>query len=236
MDRANPFDAVEAFERQIAEFTGAPYAVAVDTCTAALFLALKQFHMTGVSARLMDSLAQQVMPPIPLLEIPKRTFVSVPQAAIQAGFKIRWTDKDWQQRGYYRLDPSPVFDSAICLRKDLFVEDMRVSQYEKALCLSFQYRKPLPIGRGGMILHNWGEEADKWFRLARFFGRHPVPALEDPGPEFIGWHMYMEPERASKGLTHFMHYPEAGIHQRIQYPDLSRYKVFARHTVSEDLD
>lgn len=222
MDRYNPFNAVAAFEKQIAEFTGAPRAVAVDTCTAALFLSF-EFCRRENSA---GFYATQVA-------IPRHTFVSVPMMAVHAGYGIRWTDEDWQESGGYRLSPLPVFDYALRLDKGMFSQEATLFAEAEApvlMCLSFQYRKPLPIGRGGMILHNLGDRADNWFRRARFFGRHEVPAMEDPGPEFLGWHMYMEPERASKGLTHFMHYPDKGISRRIEYPDVSKYAVFRSFT------
>jgi dTDP-4-amino-4,6-dideoxygalactose transaminase len=37
----NPWEIVRLFERKVGEFAGAPHAVAVDTCTAALFLCCK---------------------------------------------------------------------------------------------------------------------------------------------------------------------------------------------------
>ena len=37
----NPYQAVKDFEQTIAEYAGAKYGVAVESCTAALFLALK---------------------------------------------------------------------------------------------------------------------------------------------------------------------------------------------------
>jgi len=39
--RHNPFKIVSDFEETVADYTGAPYAVAVDSCTNALFLCLK---------------------------------------------------------------------------------------------------------------------------------------------------------------------------------------------------
>ena len=36
--KENPYEVVRMFERAIADYTGAPYAVSVDSCTNALFL------------------------------------------------------------------------------------------------------------------------------------------------------------------------------------------------------
>ena len=159
--------------------------------------------------------------------------------AVHAGYKLKWSDADWQghnANGWYRLHPLPVWDCALKLEKGMFSsEAVMFAECEGPviMCLSFQYRKPLPIGRGGMILHNFGSRADNWFRRARFFGRHEVPAMEDPGPEFLGWHMYMEPERAAKGLMHMVHYPDEGVYRKIEYPDVSQYDVFKPHTVGD---
>lgn len=62
----NPFKIVEMFEEEVAEYAGAPFAVAVDSCTNALLLACKYLRV------------KEVM-------IPKKTYLSVPQAINHAG-------------------------------------------------------------------------------------------------------------------------------------------------------
>ena len=37
----NPYDIVKMFEEEVAQYTGAPFAVAVDSCTNAVFLCCK---------------------------------------------------------------------------------------------------------------------------------------------------------------------------------------------------
>jgi dTDP-4-amino-4,6-dideoxygalactose transaminase len=37
----NPYKVVQIFEEEVADYTGAPYAVSVDNCTNAIFLCLK---------------------------------------------------------------------------------------------------------------------------------------------------------------------------------------------------
>lgn len=230
----NAFDVVTQFEQVMAEYTGAKYAVAVDSCTAALFLGLRYHFET------LDELPPSVW-------IPRDTFVSVPMAAVHAGFSLEWREAtyNWQQAGWYWLLPVPVVDAAVSCKRDIFHEVLRwrdcwqsaslpdeqfkhvpaEEQPPTFVCLSFQYRKQLPIGRGGMILHN-DAVADEWFRRARFFGRHAVPATEEPGPAMLGWHMYMEPERAAKGLSLMMHMPDDPEPPVVHYPDLSKYSVF----------
>ena len=66
--RHNPYEIVRMFEETVADYTGAPYAVSVNSCTNALFLSCKWAKIEG----------QEVV-------IPKRTYLSPPQSIIQAG-------------------------------------------------------------------------------------------------------------------------------------------------------
>ena len=195
----NPYGIVNQFEELIAKYANSPYAVAVDTCSAAIFLCCKYLDVKKVT-------------------IPCHTYVSVPCSIIHAGGTVGFSDYKW--RGIYYLDPYPIVDAACRFRKGM---------YEKGTfyCLSFQYRKRLPIGRGGMILTD-NAEAVKWFKLARFSGRHEVPLTEDT-PEMVGWHCYMEPERAAKGMTLMMNVEADNPDLAFDYPDLSSFnctKIF----------
>jgi len=192
----NAFEIVKQFEESVAEYAGSKYAVAVDTCTAAIFLCCKYLK------------AEEVV-------VPNCTFISVPSSIIHAGGKVKFESVEWQ--GAYQLKPYPIWDSALRFRKNMFLP-------KTYWCVSFQYRKHVPIGRGGMILTD-DEEAVKWFKLARFHGRHEVPMMEDV-PEMIGWNFYMEPNRAATGLALMMHLPEFNEDLQIEYPDLSKFEVF----------
>src|SRR5215213_4848606 len=120
----NPFKIVQMFEEELSNYTGAPFAVAVDSCTSALFLCCRYLAVKEVF-------------------IPKKTYLSVPQAIIHAGGKVCYKDLDWS--GIYKLDPYPVYDSALRLTSNMFIEN-------SFMCLSFHYKKRLPIGKGGAIL------------------------------------------------------------------------------------
>jgi dTDP-4-amino-4,6-dideoxygalactose transaminase len=193
-------DAVTLFENKIAEYAGSKYAVAVDSCTDALFLSLKYLNAT-----------EQIT-------FPSRTYVSAPMAAVLAGCDIKFVDYEWS--GVYYLDPYPVIDGAVRFTKNM---------YEKGTlqCLSFQIKKRLPIGKGGMILTD-DPEANRWLRVAAFEGRH----LEDPYDkdefELIGWNMYMTPEDAARGILLFdqltEEHPDSCTH--LDYHDLTTKKIF----------
>lgn len=192
----NPFVTVQQFEQVVAEYTGSPYAVAIDSCTGALFLTCKYLEVKEVT-------------------IPARTYVSVPCSVIHAGGTVVMEDVSWA--GAYQLKPYPIWDCACRFTKDMYVP----GTYQ---CLSFQYKKHLPIGRGGMILTD-NIEAVKWFKLARFHGRHEVPLMEDT-PAMVGWHLYMEPERASRGLTLMSSYPKHNDDLNFEYPDLRKFGIY----------
>jgi dTDP-4-amino-4,6-dideoxygalactose transaminase len=200
MKDSNPFKAVAEFEKVMAEYAGSKYGVAVDSCTNALFLACKYVGIEG----------QEVI-------LPSRTYPSVPCSVIHAGGKVKFKNYKWE--GVYRLDPFPIVDGA---------KRMTSGMYEKGTfhCISFHIKKHLPIGRGGMILTD-DEEAVKWFKQARFDGRHECSLAEDKF-EMLGWNFYMNPEQASRGLWLMMMIEEHNhdIPEDPPYPDLSEYKIY----------
>lgn len=193
---SDPWQIVRDFEAAIAEHCGSRHAVAVDTCSMALFLCCRYLNVGDVS-------------------IPRRTYVSVPCSILHAGGRVVFDDRDWE--GEYKLDPYPIVDSACRFRRGMH-------QPGTFRCLSFNVRKHLPIGRGGMILCDDADAAE-WFRLARFSGRHEVPLTEDT-PAMIGWSAYMEPERAARGLMLLSVMDRDPADLRFQYPDLSRFPIY----------
>jgi len=181
----NPHKITEMFEEEVAEYTGAPYAVAVDSCTNALFLCLKYYQSTlSLGAR------------IPAISIPRKTYVSVPQTIVNAEHRVEFRNEKW--RGIYRLAPLTIWDCAKRFTSDMYIPD----QY---MCLSFHIKKPLPIGKGGMILTD-DPLFVEWACKARYEGRGPVNYRED-NISSAGWNMYMEPEAAARGLTLMQNYP-----------------------------
>ena len=184
------WDNVEFFEDIVAEYAGSRYAVAVDSCTNALFLSMMYYRATSSS-----------IPKGNIIEVPKRTYISLPMQAIHAGFSVEFVDGYWT--GAYRLNPLPVIDSA-----QRFTQNMYEHYDDTLYCLSFHSKKILSIGRGGMILTN-DIDARDWLRRTRYDGRsslyyndinnHTVPTL--------GWHMYMTPEEAVRGIEQFYKLP-----------------------------
>ena len=139
----DPWDIVDIFEKMVAEYAGSKYAVSIDNCTDALFLCLKYLNAAGD------------------IQIPARTYVSVPQTIIHAGCNPVFKDFEWD--GVYKLDPYPILDGAMRFKKDMYIKGT-------FQCLSFHLKKILPIGKGGMILTD-DKKAYDWFKLARYEGR-----------------------------------------------------------------
>ena len=206
--RANPYKVVEDFERAVAEYTGAPYVVSVNSCTNALLLALA-WH-------------KKIDPTLTSVTCPKRTYVGVPMSIVHAGLKIKFTDEQWW--GFYRLLPTPVFD-----RARAFSRKMYQPGFGHMVCTSHHWSKILGVQQGGCILHE-DPAADEWLRRMRFDGRtiglHPA---NDPITE-IGWHCYLSPEVAAEGIMRLSLLPDHNAAlPPSDYPDLSLKPAFAPH-------
>ena len=199
---SNAFAVVAEFERRVAQYAGAPHAVAVDCCTSAIFLALQYQKSLGA---------------VPgAVTLPARTYVSVPMACIHAGFEVNFADYDW--RGVYRVSPFNIFDGAKRFTKAMYSGGLH--------CLSFHAKKILAIGRGGMVLTD-DPAAAAWLRKARYDGREGRPYPQER-IETLGWHCYMTPEQAARGLQLLDVLPEINADQREDYPDLRKFGVFQR--------
>jgi dTDP-4-amino-4,6-dideoxygalactose transaminase len=71
-------------------------------------------------------------------------------------------------------------------------------------CLSFHFKKLLPIGRGGMILTD-NKDAAEWLKAARYDGRNSYlyNDILKTNVDILGYHMYMTPEMAARGIEQF---------------------------------
>lgn len=197
--RTNPYQIVRMFEQAVCDYTGAPYAVAVDSCTNALFLCCKYLNVTEVT-------------------IPAETYLSVPMSVMHAGGEVVFDRREW--RGVYQLKPYPIWDAAKRLTSGMY-------QPGQLMCLSFHIKKPLGIGKGGMILTDC-PDAVEWFKRARYEGRSEKFYKEDSVSE-LGWNMYMTPQEAAHGLCLLQNYPEHVPDQDEPngYRDLTEFPVFA---------
>jgi hypothetical protein len=197
---------VDHFERLIAEFYGAPYAVATDCCTHALELAVRMCNPTGS------------------VTVPRHTYMSVPMMLEKLGVQYRLDTVHWNQ--YYQLNPLPVVDAAVCWQAGSYVKGT-------LMCLSFQFKKHLPIGRGGMILL---DDHDQYLRLQRLVrdGRDRSSTQFNSDVTEVGYHYYMTPEDAARGIHLFYQLKDVAPKPASMlapqgykdYKDLLEYTVF----------
>jgi dTDP-4-amino-4,6-dideoxygalactose transaminase len=208
----------EQFEAKLCDYTGAPYAVAVDNCSNALFLALKWFDksMLFEFGRPSQNWKQTVT-------IPSHTYVSVPCEVIHAGMPLKFEDSTELLTGKYNLKGTNVWDCALHFTTDMYIP-------KTLMCLSFTGPyKHLKLGKGGAILTD-NKEAYEWFKRSRFSGRRECSYLEDDF-DMLGWNFYMMPEIAARGLLLMdQFYTETGKKHNEpithRYPNLSKFKIY----------
>ena len=95
------------------------------------------------------------------------------------------------------------------------------------MSVSFQFRKHLALGRGGVILCDNKEDALELKKMS-YDGRLPDAPWRDQNISSIGYHYYMTPETAQLGLDKL---DEAIATPPIKWevtdwPDLSKMSVF----------
>ena len=191
---------VEKFEKLIADFYGAPYAVAVDCCTHAIELCLRLTKPTFT------------------VTCPKQTYLSVPMTFEKLGLEWKFSDKSWRE--YYRIGSTNIIDAAVYWEHHGYIRGT-------LMCLSFQHKKHLSLGRGGMILLDDLEQANT-LRKMRYDGRTDDKPWAEQNVDTIGYHYYMTPETAQQGIDKFVdaEMAEAKEWSSKDYPDLSKMKVF----------
>jgi dTDP-4-amino-4,6-dideoxygalactose transaminase len=226
------------FEAALCEYTGAPYAVAVNSCTMALLLAVK-WHINHKPSHEVIGMGH-LIPTDNSIEIPKRTYCSVPMSIIHAGGKPVFRDEEW--KGLYQLKPLPVWDSARFLtsgmydykhiyelpaRDGLGIDKVKILTPLRGsmVCVSFHASKILGDTQGGAILHD-NPEADAWFRRARFDGRAEGVAPKDD-TFILGHHCYMNPDTAARLLWKLSILPKHNEPlPNDEYADLSLQECF----------
>lgn len=164
------FEIVNEFEKKIASFFGAPYAVATDCCTHALELSIRYTNMND-------------------LVCPNNTYLSIPMTFQKLNLRWKFVENHWEN--YYHISDN-IIDAAVYWKKDSYVRN-------SFMCISFQYKKHLNLGRGGAILC---ESLTDYTNLKKMShdGRLPGIAWKYQNIESTGYHYYMTPETAQLGL------------------------------------
>jgi dTDP-4-amino-4,6-dideoxygalactose transaminase len=176
---SDPRDIVDMCEEKIAKFFGATYCVTTDCCSHALFLSLQYCLSHGEIKKAAS------------ITIPKHTYVSVPMQIIHAGLKVKFKNCEW--KGWYALMPTRIIDAAVMWEKDSY-------KFNSLMCLSFQIKKAIPVGKMGAILTD-DPDAAKWLKLASYDGRDLTTPYDSPGHvNILGWHMYATPEDCARAI------------------------------------
>jgi len=205
---------VQEFEEEFAEYVGAKYAVAVNSCTAALFLAIKSLDLKSNTA----------------FEVPSITFTASAASIMHAGHRPKFIDVNKDTLipdEYIRYNPTVrVHLTGVRLKQatnELTIQDsahlVSPGQFKnnKGLaCFSFYATKNMTTGEGGMIVTNDKKKAD-WLRLARSHGqtKDNYKRYVEGGAnnwrysiEFPGWKMNMNDMQAAIGIEQLKKLPE----------------------------
>jgi dTDP-4-amino-4,6-dideoxygalactose transaminase len=167
------FDKIFEFERELAAFTGAPFAIMTDCCTHAIELCFRHDRVRSCSFTAF-------------------TYLSIPM--LMHKLNVRYSLEDEQWTGEYHFHDTRIWDSARRLERDMYRPGMMQ-------CLSFGHDKPLHIGRGGAILLD-DKAAYNELILMRYDGRNLniSPWIEQKTFK-VGYHYKPTPEEAELGLV-----------------------------------
>lgn len=194
------FGVVAEFEMQIAKFFGAPYAVAVDSCTHGVELALRYTQTDHIT-------------------VPKRTYLSIPFLADKLWIDRFWKDEEWTD--YYYLTDK-VIDAAVLWKPNSYIPGTYMG-------ISFQYQKHLSLGRGGIILCDDLDGAEQIKKMS-YDGRLLNIPWREQNIQTVGYHYYMTPETAQLGLDKLQQAIETTPRQWVinDWPDLTQMDIFKK--------
>ena len=193
------FDTIEKFENTIAEFFGSPYAIAVDCCTHGIELCLRYQKIKKSSC-------------------PTRTYLSIPMTFHKLGIEYKFIDYEWND--YYYIGDTNIIDAAVLWKEHSYIPDT-------FMCISFQFKKHLGLGRGGMILFD-DTNAHQILKKMSYDGRLPNIPWRDQNIDTMGYHYYMTPETAQMGLDKLTQAinSEPKKWKYEDWPDLTKMSVF----------
>jgi hypothetical protein len=193
------YDALLKFEKQISEYTGAPYVVLTDSCTHAIELCLR-YRM-----------------PFEKYSIPKHTYLSIPMLFYKLRYSFEYNDDEWEYE--YQIKPTNIWDSARAFDRGMF----RKGQLQ---CLSFGHTKRLEIGHGGAILTGSSYIYHTIKKMA-YDGRDlSVSPWQDQTRFELGFHYNMRLEDARKGTIMMNRQILKDKNtQIVNYPDCSKLNI-----------
>lgn len=165
------FDTLFKFEQDLAEYTGAPYAVVTDCCTHAIELCLR-----------LDKVSE--------LSFTAYTYLSIPQMMRNLQIDYELLDEPWI--GEYKFHGTKIWDSARRLERDMYLAGHRQ-------CLSFGNTKPLHLGKCGAILLDNYDDYLMLSRM-RSNGRDLRQSPWNDHPITVGFHYCPTIETCQQGI------------------------------------
>lgn len=194
------FKCVIDFEKKISKFFGSKFAISTDSCTHAIELCLRYKK------------------PSKKIYFPKYTYVGIPMLAQKLNLRWIWKEDNWAN--YYYIGNTNIIDAAVLWKKNSYIKNT-------FMCVSFQFQKHINIGRGGIILLDSKTAYNKILKMS-YDGRIRDIPWRDQNISTYGYHYYMTPENAKKGLeiyrNKFNKKPKVWTY--LDYPDLSKMRVF----------
>jgi dTDP-4-amino-4,6-dideoxygalactose transaminase len=168
---------VDELEEKFADYVGSKYAVAVNSCTSAIFLCLQY---------------EKLFRKLKKVKIPSCTFISIANAIVNSNLELEFTDYIYVGQAY-PLHKTFIIDSAHSLKRNCYFPSSLV-------CYSFYPTKLLGSCEGGMIATD-DERVVKWLKKARNHGMERKSMFDwDYTVEFAGWKMNMNNIQAAIAL------------------------------------
>lgn len=194
-----PHEVVLEFENQLADFFGSKYCITTDSCTHAIELCLRHF------------------PPKKIVELTAWTYMSIPMMLEKLNIPYKLVNTKWSE--YYAVTDK-VIDGAVLWKQNGHLKG-------KMTCISFQYKKHCPIGKGGAILLDNVDDYRILYKMV-YDGRDRNKLQQDDDVDSLGYHYHLTPEDAARGIKLFRFFknlPSKKIDWS-NYKDLRLYKYF----------
>jgi hypothetical protein len=193
------FDRLFEFEQRLAEYTGAPYAVATDGCTHALELCLRYDRVQSV-------------------KFTAYTYLSIPQLMRQLNIDYELIPEKWV--GEYQFYGTRIWDSARRFNPMMY----RPGALQ---CMSFGHGKPLELGKMGAVLTDDASVYDQLSRW-RSDGRDLRISPWQDQPVFgQGYHYCPTLEDCARGsaIISILSGAQYEEPRHVAYPDLRKLNI-----------
>lgn len=188
------------FENELAKYFGSRYCVATDCCTHAVELCLRQQKVESTTC-------------------PKHTYLSIPMTLNKIGLDWHFVDDPWED--LYEFGNTGIYDAATFWSEGKYIPG-------SMMCLSFQFKKTLSLGRGGAVLLDDYEAAVDLRRMSCDYRRMDMPWKDQvPLITTMGYRYYMTPETAQMGLDKLPTTKQTKRCTWQDYPDVSEAPLFS---------